>query len=131
MINVVDFMRVGDSAGIAVADRYLRAAIWSNTPPSAKCAFCAFCQPPNTSSMVTGLTGANCFANCAATLASRGPVVFGGDLLAFGGVDEFEIRLRLFAGAAFVDDLVDHTHRRFGRIESAGVTSSICRGQAP
>src|SRR5688572_8898839 len=26
--------------------------IWSNTPPSLKCVFCAFCQPPKASSTV-------------------------------------------------------------------------------
>lgn len=29
-------------------------------PPSAKCVFCAFCQPPNTSSMVMSFALANC-----------------------------------------------------------------------
>lgn len=49
-----------------------RTVIWSNTPPSAKCAFCAFCQPPNTASTVTSLTLANCFSYFFATTGSIG-----------------------------------------------------------
>ena len=46
---------------------------------------------------------------------TRAVVVFAGEGLAFGGVQVFEIGGGDFAGAAFVDDLVDNADRRFGK----------------
>lgn len=46
--------------------------IWSKIPPSAKWVFCAFCQPPKTSSMVMSRTWVNWFAYLAAAFSERG-----------------------------------------------------------
>ena len=46
--------------------------IWSNVPPLEKCSFCAFVQPPNSSSMVNSFSFGNAFSYFFATSASRG-----------------------------------------------------------
>lgn len=52
--------------------RHQRLLISSNTPPVAKCTFCASVQPPKVSSTVNSFSCGNCPANLAATAASRG-----------------------------------------------------------
>ena len=49
-----------------------RLLIWSNVPPLEKCSFCAFVQPPNSSSMVNSFSFGNAFSYFFATSASRG-----------------------------------------------------------
>ena len=45
---------------------------------------------------------------------ARAIAMFRGDCLTFGGVNKFKIHLSDFARAAFIDNLVNHAHRRLG-----------------
>ena len=58
--------------GCNISLPYFLVYIWSKTPPSAKCSFWAFVQPPKVSSIVNSLILGNCLAYLAATFASVG-----------------------------------------------------------
>lgn len=57
---------------LASANRVYGAYIWSNMPPSEKCAACALFQPPKVSSIVNRLRLLNCLEYLSSTSLSRG-----------------------------------------------------------